>query len=158
MSEGPERAPQLTALLPGVRAPVECEAKFVSYFDPVITQIFGERSFYCYFGVHRRRLIKNIMSLWASPVRKIVWALWIKKLLLLQRLVYTSGDLRLQFWFNTKKWRRFSVFQEYSRTRPWGSNKRYGPGHVMWTSTPAIHPHLHIIRFLVWLLGLVRAN
>jgi hypothetical protein len=29
---------------------------------------------------------------------------------------------------------------------------------VMWTSTPAIHPHLHIIRFLVRLLGLVRAN
>jgi hypothetical protein len=27
---------------------------------------------------------------------------------------------------------------------------------VMWTSTPAIHPHLHIIRFLVRLLGLVR--
>jgi hypothetical protein len=25
-------------------------------------------------------------------------------------------------------------------------------------STPAIHPHLHIIRFLVRLLGLVRAN
>jgi hypothetical protein len=28
----------------------------------------------------------------------------------------------------------------------------------MWTSTPAIHPHLHIIRFLIRLLGLVRAN
>jgi hypothetical protein len=31
-------------------------------------------------------------------------------------------------------------------------------GRMMWTSTPAIHPHLHIIRFLVRLLGLVRAN
>jgi hypothetical protein len=29
---------------------------------------------------------------------------------------------------------------------------------VMWTLTPAIHPHLHIIRFLVRLLGLMRAN
>jgi hypothetical protein len=29
---------------------------------------------------------------------------------------------------------------------------------LMWTSTPAIHPHLHIIRFLVRLLGLVHAN
>jgi hypothetical protein len=29
---------------------------------------------------------------------------------------------------------------------------------VMWTSTPAIHPHLHIIRFLVRLLGLMRTN
>jgi hypothetical protein len=26
------------------------------------------------------------------------------------------------------------------------------------TSTPAIHPHLHIIRFLVRLLGLMHAN
>jgi hypothetical protein len=31
-------------------------------------------------------------------------------------------------------------------------------GGVMWTSTPAIHPHLHIIRFLVRLLGLMRTN
>jgi hypothetical protein len=29
---------------------------------------------------------------------------------------------------------------------------------MMWTSTSAIHPHLHVIRFLVLLLGLVRAN
>jgi hypothetical protein len=29
---------------------------------------------------------------------------------------------------------------------------------LMWTSTLAIHPHLHIIRFLVRLLGLVHAN
>jgi hypothetical protein len=29
---------------------------------------------------------------------------------------------------------------------------------LMWISTPAIHPHLHIIRFLVRLLGLMRAN
>jgi hypothetical protein len=31
-------------------------------------------------------------------------------------------------------------------------------GSMMWTSTPAIHPHLHIIRFLVRLLGRLRAN
>jgi hypothetical protein len=31
-------------------------------------------------------------------------------------------------------------------------------GRMMWTSTPAIHPHLHIIRFLVRLLGIVRTN
>jgi hypothetical protein len=29
---------------------------------------------------------------------------------------------------------------------------------VMWTSTPVIHPHQHIIRFLVRLLRLMRAN
>jgi hypothetical protein len=29
---------------------------------------------------------------------------------------------------------------------------------LMWTSRLAIHPHLHTIRFLVLLLGLVRAN
>jgi hypothetical protein len=29
---------------------------------------------------------------------------------------------------------------------------------MMWTSTPAIHPQLHIIRFLIRLLGLVHAN
>jgi hypothetical protein len=29
---------------------------------------------------------------------------------------------------------------------------------LMWTSTPAIHPHIHKIRFLVRLLRLVRAN
>jgi hypothetical protein len=28
----------------------------------------------------------------------------------------------------------------------------------VWTSTPVIHPHLHIIRFLVRLLGLVCTN
>jgi hypothetical protein len=42
MSEGFESAPPLMALLPGVGAPVECEANLVSYFNPVITQIFGE--------------------------------------------------------------------------------------------------------------------
>jgi hypothetical protein len=31
-------------------------------------------------------------------------------------------------------------------------------GEGMWTLTPAIHPHLHIIRFLVRLLRLVHAN
>jgi hypothetical protein len=29
---------------------------------------------------------------------------------------------------------------------------------MMWTSTPVIHPHLHVIRFLVWLLELVHTN
>jgi hypothetical protein len=29
---------------------------------------------------------------------------------------------------------------------------------LMWTSTPTIHPHLHIIRFLVRLLRLMHAN
>jgi hypothetical protein len=31
-------------------------------------------------------------------------------------------------------------------------------GKLMWTSTPVIHPHLYIIRFLVRLLGLLHAN
>jgi hypothetical protein len=97
MSEGPSCAPLLMALLPDVGAPVEYEAKLVSYFDPVIAQIFRERIFYCCFGVHRRHLIKNLTSLRVSPVRKRVQALEIKKLLLLWRLVYTSRDPRLQF-------------------------------------------------------------
>jgi hypothetical protein len=29
---------------------------------------------------------------------------------------------------------------------------------MMWTSTPMIHPHLHKIRFLLGLLGLVSTN
>jgi hypothetical protein len=45
MSEGPSCTPLLVALLPGVRAPVEYRANLVSYFDPVITQIFRERTF-----------------------------------------------------------------------------------------------------------------
>jgi hypothetical protein len=41
MSEGPESAPPLMALVFGNWAPVEYEANLVSYFDPVIPQIFG---------------------------------------------------------------------------------------------------------------------
>jgi hypothetical protein len=37
MSEGPESALQLMALVPGIEAPVGCEASLVSCFDPIIT-------------------------------------------------------------------------------------------------------------------------
>jgi hypothetical protein len=37
--------PQLTALLSGVRAPVECKAKFVSYFNPVSHKFLGNEAF-----------------------------------------------------------------------------------------------------------------
>jgi hypothetical protein len=43
MNEGPSCAPLLMALLPGVGAPVEYGANLVSYFNLVITQIFGEK-------------------------------------------------------------------------------------------------------------------
>jgi hypothetical protein len=33
------------ALLPGIEVPIECEANFVSYFDPMITQILGNEAF-----------------------------------------------------------------------------------------------------------------
>jgi hypothetical protein len=42
MSEGHESTPSFMALLLAVRVFVECEANLVSYFDPMITQIFGE--------------------------------------------------------------------------------------------------------------------
>jgi hypothetical protein len=41
MSVGPDSAPLLMALVLGVEAPVECKANIVSYFDPVITLVFG---------------------------------------------------------------------------------------------------------------------
>jgi hypothetical protein len=51
------------------------------------------------FRVDKLWLIKNLTPLWASPVRKRVWALRNKcaMLALLQRLVYSSRDLCLQF-------------------------------------------------------------
>jgi hypothetical protein len=36
---------------------------------------FGERSFYYCFEIYRLCLVKNLTLLWASPVRKRVWAL-----------------------------------------------------------------------------------
>jgi hypothetical protein len=33
------------ALLPGVEVPIEYEANFISYFDPMITQILGNEAF-----------------------------------------------------------------------------------------------------------------
>jgi hypothetical protein len=74
MSEGPESAPPLMALVFGDRTSIKYEANLVSYFDPVIPQVFGEGSFYRRFGVHRHRLIKNITSSLASLVRKRVRA------------------------------------------------------------------------------------
>jgi hypothetical protein len=42
MGVGPDSAPLLMALVLGVEAAVECKANIVSYFDPVITLVFGE--------------------------------------------------------------------------------------------------------------------
>jgi hypothetical protein len=44
MSEGPDIAPPLMALLLGDEAPVECEANLVSYFDPVVTYVLGNEA------------------------------------------------------------------------------------------------------------------
>jgi hypothetical protein len=45
MSEGPESTPPLMALVFGDRTPIEYEANLVSYFDPVIPQVFGKEAF-----------------------------------------------------------------------------------------------------------------
>jgi hypothetical protein len=50
MSEGPKGVPLLMALLPGVEVPIECEANFVSYFDPIITQILWNEVFIAALG------------------------------------------------------------------------------------------------------------
>jgi hypothetical protein len=74
MSEGPESAPPLMALVFGNWAPVEYKANLVSYFDPVIPQIFGGKILLL-LGVHRHCLVKNPTPPLASPMRKRVHAM-----------------------------------------------------------------------------------
>jgi hypothetical protein len=46
------------ALLPGVGAPVECRANLVSYFDPVIMHILGNKAFIAALGYIGAALLK----------------------------------------------------------------------------------------------------
>jgi heme/copper-type cytochrome/quinol oxidase subunit 3 len=71
MSEGSDSAPLLMASRFGAGALVEYGANLVSNFGPAAS-CFLEQSFYRYFGVHRLRLIKSLMPLLVSPVRKRV--------------------------------------------------------------------------------------
>jgi hypothetical protein len=89
---------------------------------------FGERSFYCCFGVHWLHLIKNLTPLRASPVKK-----WVRALKTSVRCYSCRGGSFIvhetsiySFDLNKKQW--FSAFQEWSNTRPWGSDRRYAPG------------------------------
>jgi heme/copper-type cytochrome/quinol oxidase subunit 3 len=65
MSDESDSAPSLFS----AKALVEYRANIFSNFNPM-DSCFGEGIFYCFFGVHGLRLIKNITPLWVSPVRK----------------------------------------------------------------------------------------
>jgi hypothetical protein len=59
------------ASLLGAKALVKYGTNLVCDFDPE-DSCFGERSFYCCFGIHRLYLIENLTPLRSSPLRKRV--------------------------------------------------------------------------------------
>jgi hypothetical protein len=74
MSKESDNAPLCMALLFSTKVLVEYRANFVSDFD-LVESCFGEGSFYYYFGVHEICLVKSLISLRVSPMRKRVLAL-----------------------------------------------------------------------------------
>jgi hypothetical protein len=96
MSEWSDSVPLLMALLFSAHALVEYGANLVSNFDLEFSQFWGNKAFIAALGY--------LTPLWASPVRKRIWALKVKcvMLLLSRRLVYSSRDLHLQVWFKRK--------------------------------------------------------
>jgi hypothetical protein len=59
MSEGPDSAPLLMTLLPGVEAPVECEANLVRYFNSIIMQVLGNETSIAASGYKDTASLKN---------------------------------------------------------------------------------------------------
>jgi heme/copper-type cytochrome/quinol oxidase subunit 3 len=85
MSEGSDSTHLLMASLFSTEALMEYRNNIVSNFDSVAS-CFGEQSSYYCFGVHGLHLIKKLTPLWASLVRKRLWALKSKRVVLLSMM------------------------------------------------------------------------